>query len=89
MSTHLEWLNAQHTDVTGSASPGAFEGDEEANEVAAIRITSQYDGDGIVIQGRPEQLLALAKEITRTAELIVEQTMRDPELRAMYGLVSA
>lgn len=88
MSAHIEWLHARHIDVTGSAEPGSFEGPYRPNEVAAIRITSQYDGDGLIIEGRPEDLLAAAREILRAAELIVVQTAQTPRLLSLYGLTS-
>lgn len=88
MSVHIEWLAANFVDVDGTAQPRSYENDGNENATAAIRIASRYDGDGIIIEGRPERLLELAREITRTAELIVEQTMRDPKLRSLYGITS-
>jgi hypothetical protein len=87
MSAHIEWLSVRYMDVTGSASPGSFENDGSENAVAAIRLTSE-SGDGVIIEGRPEDLLGKAREILRTAELIIEQTMRDPQLRSLYGMTS-
>lgn len=87
MSVHIEWLSARFMDVTGSASPGSFVNDGSENGAAAIRLTSE-SGDGVIIEGRPEDLLGKAREILRCAELIVEQTMRDPQLRSLYGMTS-
>jgi hypothetical protein len=84
----IEWLSAPHIDVTGTAKPGEIAGPYNDNRVAAIRITSQFEDYGLVIEGRPEVLLQKAREILRTAELIVEQTMRDPNLRSLYGITS-
>jgi len=89
MTSHIEWLDAGHADVTGAATPGSFGDGMDDNTVAAIRITSQFTGDGTIIQGRPERLLQLGREITRVAELIIEQTMRDPSLRRLYGMTES
>jgi hypothetical protein len=88
MSAHIEWLSANYVEVGGTAQPGTYEGNDDANEVAAIKIVGA-DGDGIIIQGRPERLLTIAREVVRTAELIVEATMRDPKLRLLYGITSS
>lgn len=80
------WLNAQFIEVDGSGKPGSFDESGETNDVAAIRISSHATGQRFLIEGRPEQLLELGRDFVRTAELIIEQTMRDPELRRLYGL---
>jgi hypothetical protein len=81
------WLNAARVDIDGAARPRSFIDGDSANDVAAVRITSQFvSEDQVIIQGRPEDLLAMAHALVRTAELVVEQTMRDPELRRLYGL---
>lgn len=85
----IVWLSPRYTDVDGTSNPGSYtSATGEQNRVAAIRIVSQLDGRGVIIHGRPEDLVAQAREILRTAELIVEQTMRDPELRSLYGITS-
>jgi hypothetical protein len=84
----IVWLSALHVDVSASAQPGSFEyEDHGVNEAAAIRIadSAANPGDALIIEGRPERLIEIAKEILHQAELIVEQTMRDPELRRLYG----
>lgn len=86
MSAHVEWLSSRYLDISGEAKPGGFENADGSNEVACLIITSQNDGHGIVIEGRPDNLLDRAREILRAAELLVEKTMRDPELRRLYGL---
>jgi hypothetical protein len=88
MSAHIEWLSSRYTDVSGEAQPGGFENDGGANAVACLIITSQNDGHGIVIEGRPDNLLEKAREILRAAELLVEKTMCDPELRRLYGVTT-
>lgn len=86
MSAHIEWLSSRYTDVTAEAQPGGFENAGDSNAAACLIITSQNDGHGIVIEGRPDNLLEKAREILRAAELLVEKTMRDPELRSLYGI---
>lgn len=85
----LVWLSAQFIEVDGSAKPGSYDyPDHGTNDVATIRIKDKVGDDALLITGRPERLLAVAREILRTAELIVEQTMRDPQLRSLYGITS-
>jgi hypothetical protein len=88
VSYQITWLAARFLDIDGSARPGSY-ADSQGNQnaVAALRITDQNSADGLVIEGRPEDLVVKAREILRAAELVVEQTMRDPQLRSMYGLV--
>lgn len=89
MSAHTEWLAAANTEIGGSARPDYIIGSSgEGNSVACITVTDVYTGDGLVLQGRPEQLLEKAREILRAAEQIVEVTMREPELRSLYGITS-
>ena len=85
-----KWFHAAYADATGAAQPGSFtdEGSGTENSVAAIRITSQHTGEGVVIQGRPEQLVELAREVLRVAEMVQAQTLQDTSLRRMYGLTS-
>jgi hypothetical protein len=87
MSARYEWLAAAQVEVGGSARPDYVVGsDGEGNAVAVITLTNRHTGDGAVIEGRPEDLLNLARAMVRTAEQIVEVTMRDPNLRSLYGL---
>lgn len=85
MST-IEWLNANAVAVAGIAYPGEFVNDDSENDVACIVITSSFDGDGVCIQGRPDDLIALAKRITLAAFDLDETTAADPQLRSLYGV---
>jgi hypothetical protein len=86
MTNQIAWLSARFVDIDGSAKPGSYDdGHGNRNAVAAVRIASQHNGDAIILEGRPEDLLARGREIMRTIEGVVEQTMRDPELRRLYG----
>ena len=86
---NVTWLPTRYIDIDGTSIPGdVTTSDGSANDVACIRIVSQTDGSGIILEGRPDNLLERAREILRTAELIVEQTMRDPKLRSLYGITS-
>lgn len=86
MSAHIEWASARYTVVEGVAHPRAFEGnDGSANAVAALRLTYGSDGDCLVIEGRPEDLLTVGRRIVEAAQAIVVETVRTPELRQMYG----
>jgi hypothetical protein len=84
------WFSALFTEVDGSAQPASFAIDPIGrNEVAALRIkASDSTGDMLIIEGRPERLLEVARELLRTAELVMNQTMQDPALRRLYGLTS-
>lgn len=82
------WLGQKYTEIDGTAKPHSYVDESgQVNDVAAIRIKSKIDGAGIIIEGRPDEILSTAREILRTAELVVEQTMRDPELRRLYGII--
>lgn len=87
--TDIVWVSPLYLTIDGTAQPDSIEYPEIGrNSAAALRILDSTSGDGLVIEGRPEQILERAREILRTAELIVEQTMRDPQLRALYGITS-
>lgn len=75
-------LNARYTEVEKNARP------TETTMVASIKIGDAFDGSGLTIQGRPEDLVRLGREILAAAEEIVVETMRDPELRALYGITT-
>jgi len=85
----IEWITAPQIEVGGSARPDSVT-DEHGiqNSVAIITLTNRHSGDAVVIEGRPEHLLNLARAQLRVAEQIVEATMRDPQLRSMYGLTA-
>lgn len=76
-------LNARYTEVEKNARP------TETTMVASIKIADAFEGSGLTVQGRPEDLVRLGREILAAAEEIVVETMRDPELRALYGITSA
>jgi len=84
------WLSANYVDVEGAAKPESFSyEDQGTNDVATIRIKdSLSSGDAVLISGRPERLVEIAKEILRTAELVMIQTMQSPELRRLYGITT-
>lgn len=88
MTDRIQWLTAREVEVGGTARPNTYHRiDGTTNDVAAVRISSIHNGDGLVLEGRPEDLVATAREFLRAAEQIVEVTMRDPDLRRMYGIV--
>jgi len=86
MSSHIEWAHARYVAVAGVAHPGEFSNGDKENDVACIVIT-EGNGDGICIQGRPDDLIALAKRITIAAHDVAHATMSDPQLRSLYGMV--
>jgi len=86
MTAHIEWLNANHTQVSGTATPGEFENDGQENEVACITITSQFSDDGVCIQGPPDDLVSLAHRILNVAHGIKSDTNSTPHLRTLYGV---
>lgn len=85
MSGHHEWASARYTIVQGTAKPGEIERGESANDTAAIEFVYGSDGDSLVIEGRPEELLALMRRGMEMANAILLETVRTPELRRMYG----
>lgn len=88
VSAHIEWLNANNVSVAGTAHPGRLEHDGNENTVAAIRIVSAFNGDGVIIEGRPETLTALAEKILETAMAIETTTNLTPELQSLYGITT-
>jgi hypothetical protein len=87
VSSHIEWLNANQVQVSAVAHPGEFSNDDAENDVACIVLASNFSGDGVCIQGRPDDLIALAKRITLAAFDLDETTAADPKLRSLYGMV--
>lgn len=85
MSAHIEWGSARYTYIHGTATPGEIEHGDDANSTAAMQITYGSDGDALVIEGRPEDLVALFRGALDTAQAILMETVRSPELRRMYG----
>lgn len=86
MTRHVEYISAAMVEVGGAAKPDAIDlGDGEQNSVACLTLGDAGNGSLIVIEGRPEQLVKIAKELHRTAVLIREATQHNPELLALYG----
>lgn len=86
MSARHEWASARYTIVNKAARPGQIVTGEDENEVAAVQLVHGSDGDSLVVTGRPEDLVTLFRQALAAAEEIVVETMREPELRAMYAL---
>lgn len=87
--SRIEWVTAPQIEVGGSARPDSVTDEHGVqNSVAIITLTNRHSGDAVVIEGRPEHLLALARDALVVAEQIVEVTMRDPQLRSMYGITA-
>jgi len=83
------WTSARYTRVEATATPGAVKsGDNgETNEVATIILRGPIGVDAaLAIEGRPEDLVALARQFMAAAEAITRTTMRDPALRRLYGM---
>jgi hypothetical protein len=82
-----EWLDAYYVQVDGTAQPGMFVAEDgtTTNAVAAIRIGSTFSGDGVILQGPPEQLVRIAERILDEARLSVISTNKHAQLRALYG----
>lgn len=83
----IEHINARYVLVGCFPEPGTFGHNDWANDVAGIAITS-FDGDGVFIEGRPEDLEQLAERIAQAATQIREATDASPALRALYGITS-
>jgi hypothetical protein len=86
VSSHIEWAHARHVAVAGIAHPGEFSNDGIENDVACIVITDR-NGDGICIEGPPDDLASLAHRILNAANGIKSDTNADPQLRSLYGMV--
>lgn len=83
------WLPVRYVEVDGAAHPASFDyADHGINGAAAVRVRSMTSDDCLILEGRPEEILSKAREILRVAELVVEQTMREPALRSLYGIVT-
>lgn len=86
MGARHEWASARYTIINKASKPGQIVTGDDENDVAAVQLVHGSDGDSLVITGRPEDLVALFRQALAAAEEIVVETMRDPELRAMYAL---
>ncbi|UZF59294.1 hypothetical protein LH935_28330 (plasmid) [Gordonia polyisoprenivorans] len=64
--THI-WLDTNHTAVTYHRDPAAADRHlrpETRHTTPVLVIENAWDGDGIAIQGTPEQLRAIAHQIS-------------------------
>lgn len=87
MSERTETAAARYIVVTATAEPGTMDlGDGEANSVSAIRFADRGNQISFVIEGRPEDVLSKIREALALAEENLMQTVRSPELRALYGM---
>lgn len=78
------WLNARMLELDSTHQPGMIvDADGTSNEAAAILIAD--DGRGVVIEGRPADLVQLAERILQRARDIEVATMVSPDLLRLYG----
>jgi len=88
MARTIEWLSAKFTRVASAASPGSFRTDDGSeNSVAAIKIYDRTGGAGVIIEGTPDELLTIGKQVIHAAQQNIAATEHDPSLRALYGRV--
>jgi len=85
VSSHIEWVHARHVQVAGIAEPGEFDNDSDQNEVGCVTITDE-NGDGICIEGRPEDLIEFAKRVVIAANTVASDTNASAKLRSLYGI---
>jgi hypothetical protein len=74
--------------VAGVAEPGEFINDGAENGVGCIVITSAFDGDGVCIEGTPDDLVSLAHRILNAANAVKSDTNGSRKLRRLYGIVN-
>lgn len=81
-----EWMFARAVTVKGTANPGRMtDEDGETNSVAALMIQRTSGVGTLIIEGRPEELTALAEQILETAMAIETATNLSPALKSLYG----
>jgi len=81
-----EWMIAHSVLVEQTARPGVFTDSEgERNAVAAIKIGRTSGVGAVIIEGRPDDLVAFAQRVTDAAALIQVDTAMTPELGRLYG----
>lgn len=85
-TNRTEWMIARNVTVKGTANPGRItDNDGETNSVAALLIQRTSGIGTLIIEGRPEELTALAEQILETAMAIETETNLSPSLRSLYG----
>lgn len=85
-TTRTEWMHARSVVVEATAIPHQIEDDKaETNSIAAVRISRASNVGAVVIEGRPEELLAFARTLTAAVEQVDRDTDDDPRLLALYG----
>lgn len=78
------WLNARYLELDSTAQPGVLvDAEGTANTTAAILIGD--DGRGVIIEGRPADLVQMAERILQHARTVESTTMMSPELLTLYG----
>lgn len=81
-----DWMFARTVTVKGTANPGRMTDEGgETNTVAALMIQRNSGIGTLIIEGRPEELTALAEQILETAMAIETATNQSPALRSLYG----
>ena len=78
------WLNARMLELDSTHMPGVLvDANGQANDTAAILIAD--NGHGVIIEGRPADLVQLAERILQRARDIEVATMVSPDLLSLYG----
>lgn len=78
------WLVARTLELESTAQPGILvDVDGTANSTAAILLGD--DGKGVIIEGRPADLVQLCERMLEQARSIEVATMVNPELLRLYG----
>jgi hypothetical protein len=86
VTKRTEWMMPRSVTVESTAIPRIFVDDKgEENSVAAIRIRRNSGVGAVVIEGRPEDLVEFARQVTVAARQAAGDTDATPELRALYG----
>lgn len=84
MDMNPVWLNARMIELDSTHQPGVLvDAEGTANEAAAILLGT--DGHGVIIEGRPADLVVLAERILQRARDIEVATMVSPDLLSLYG----
>lgn len=84
MDMNPVWLNARMVELDSTHVPGVLvDAKGQANETAAILIGD--DGRGVIIEGRPADLVQLAERILQRARDVEVATMVSPNLLRLYG----
>ena len=84
MDMNPVWLNARMVELDSTHQPGVLvDANGQSNGVAAILIGD--NGRGVIIEGRPPDLVQLAERILQRARDIEVATMTSPDLLSLYG----